>query len=614
MKHLVGASLLAFALGTPSCKQKPGASSRVGYIIGANNIKPLKQETKPEKNDPAIAASVLIATLVGGKSMKFCSGVLVEHEATLKVLSNHHCFAKTDDKGITLNQLIPESCVTTQVYLGFSQLTDFKPEVIACKPGSLRSDMDGDLSILELEKAPESAYQTLSFWSGPADAKDRTALIIHHPAQEGNMKTPPGGLSPLPIAAVTNADCKVLGSFEANEWTLDKALAHGIRHTCDIIKGSSGSALIDAETNEILGINWGGIKIRNKGELRIDNVATWVPYIEAFIDGNTETIKNERIGMLDATKTEGKKVEKELGYTEKITKGTEKALCGSISSRFPMKTSSSWILFLLLSPILWSIRRILPYMMIALFLVFHSPQGKSEQRRPTQEEKLESSWSLTYLYLTIFSQESPKVQDEYYLARQTFLNTKSRAIGQNFSHNIGQTTTKVGSLLFANEKLQSLWQKLNKSIKHAEILSCETPFEHLAAYAKRQTSADANQTKLHLDNIDFFNKLKQEEQACFIISLSASPISAWKKGYSPTPLFRHVKNANIALQGSPVFKALEIANRIKVKEFPTALQLLSEAMQKESSPQHPFKLAYILVQRMYAQHQKGQGRVALGGM
>ena len=56
-------------------------------------------------------------------------------------------------------------------------------------------------------------------------------------------------------------DCKVIGPFDVSEWDLDRTLPFSLRHTCDLIHGSSGSGLIDAKTGKVLGVNWGGIKI-----------------------------------------------------------------------------------------------------------------------------------------------------------------------------------------------------------------------------------------------------------------------------------------------------------------------------------------------------------------
>ena len=65
-------------------------------------------------------------------------------------------------------------------------------------------------------------------------------------------------------------------------------LGFSIRHTCDQIDGSSGSALISREGGLLLGVNWGGIEMVEPGSdapTKI-NVATSMNNVRVFLSGD----------------------------------------------------------------------------------------------------------------------------------------------------------------------------------------------------------------------------------------------------------------------------------------------------------------------------------------
>ena len=341
-----------------SCKKKPQLVHTPGYIIGNNNILPLTQASKSSVPEEVLNSAVLISTQVSEKSVKFCSGVLLDNGMeTFQVLTNHHCFAKVDPEGRSTSELQETACQQTEVLFGFSELTAFKPEKIGCADGSLRTDPVGDLAILNLVSAPTQPTTRLQLFDGNPDATDRAALVVHHPAVEDRLRSPPGSRIPLPTTSVTTEDCMVKGNFAMQEWHLDPSLAHAVRHNCDLIRGSSGSALVDAETKKILGINWGGIVLTDSQGERTDNAATWVPYIKAFLENNTAAEVSRRQNMITEAQHRAENEKSTAGKKPKKIKEMErkvhKTFCGTLSDLPESKTHFSLTLLLfLLTPMI----------------------------------------------------------------------------------------------------------------------------------------------------------------------------------------------------------------------------------------------------------------------
>ena len=274
-----------------------------GFIVGgSNDIHALTPATAQGVPTEAINASVLILTEgVQQESQKrvakFCSGTLIQGDtadAPKRVLTNHHCFAQGENEdGTAKAELMPEACHQTYVYFGLSSYHEFKSMRISCKPGTLKTSYDADVAVFSLSQEPPAPYVPLELWDGPTDPGSREAVIVHYPNVKSSLVTAPGSDAKLPSASVTRNDCRVIGRFEIGTWDLDKTLPFGLRHTCDIIEGSSGSGLIDVETHKILGVDWGGVKIRFANDLRTDNVATMARYVREWLAGDTKTIDAE---------------------------------------------------------------------------------------------------------------------------------------------------------------------------------------------------------------------------------------------------------------------------------------------------------------------------------
>jgi hypothetical protein len=132
-------------------------------------------------------------------------------------------------------------------------------------------------------------YLPLQLWEGETVPEGRKAYIVHYPDIPENLEAINPAAARLPVAAVTTQDCKVSGLFDPAEWDLDRTLPYSLRHTCDLIHGSSGSALVDAQTSTLIGVNWGGIKITYSSGTRVDNVATRIDFVKAFLENRVES-------------------------------------------------------------------------------------------------------------------------------------------------------------------------------------------------------------------------------------------------------------------------------------------------------------------------------------
>ena len=279
---------LATLISTASCKPLANnGSSRAGFIIGVDNILPLNAQSATKVPTNSMAAAVLIATTIENNSIKFCSGSLIEPgpgSTVSRILTNHHCFAKETNAGEVLPELRSQACEKTMIYFGFNEMTHYRATKIPCKIGSLRTDPIGDLAVFELASEPPPGIVPFTLWPDDYPPPGRKAYIIHHPDVAQNLHVPEGDKIALPAASITTDDCQTQGLFPEDQWPLDPVLRFSFKHTCDLIHGSSGSALIDRETNRILGVNWGGMKINFQRAQQIDNVSTKAGYVRSFLN------------------------------------------------------------------------------------------------------------------------------------------------------------------------------------------------------------------------------------------------------------------------------------------------------------------------------------------
>ena len=301
--------ILLLSLLLITCRASTDQVSRPGYIIDRDDIVRLDRVNFEETSiDPfilqnAIKSSVLIVTGVNQNSLRFCSGSMIAGEnarSLPRIITNQHCFAKKNEKNVTFDDVIDNACTETKVFFDFSVKT--KPLSRKCLKDSLKTSFIADLAIFTLDAELPDEYAPFSIWNGQVPT-GRRAFIVHHPCIEVDGKCcfeadancPQHVLEELeqnemhnlqeyglkfPKKAITTEDCHVIGKFSKELWKKKPTLALGLRHRCDLVNGSSGSGLIDAETGKLLGVNWGGVTINTTSK---HNIASSSVYMQEFI-------------------------------------------------------------------------------------------------------------------------------------------------------------------------------------------------------------------------------------------------------------------------------------------------------------------------------------------
>lgn len=304
--------------------------SQTAYVIDVNDI--LKLDTQSNgKEFPlgVVNAAVLISTTLDSGKIKFCSGSVAKHPQTsdVIVLSNHHCFANSDSEGKVEKEILKESCTKTEVFFGFRAGETKNAEIRGCKKGSLLTDHAADLSVFQLTSDPPDNVRPLELADEDFAAEKTAAFIIHYPDVPKNAERPPGASSVLPTAALTKESCATIGRFPRSEWSLDPSLPYAISHSCDLIHGSSGSALLAAADHRILGVNWGGLRVQYPGETKVVNVATSAGYIRAFLAKKVDDFKKIAESVPDSADATPAKSKKEK-LAKKLKDGSSG--CGAV--------------------------------------------------------------------------------------------------------------------------------------------------------------------------------------------------------------------------------------------------------------------------------------------
>jgi hypothetical protein len=357
------ATLLCVAILLPGCKSSSEErKSHASYIIDDDNIRPLDAATAKGIDPKIIHASVLIVTVLNKQLIKFCSGVLIKSatDNAVEVLTNHHCFADVNDQGVVNRLFNADACNETQVYFGYMLLNALKATKIACLKGSLISDPTGDIAKFRLESTPPLGTETLGLWTDPPPMEERRAVVIHYPNHKDEVPGATFSLnSNIPSASVTIDNCTTKGTFPKETWGVEQEIRLVLRHTCDLVHGSSGSALVDLETSKILGINWGGIKLQYPNHSSTDNVATNSLYVQAFLNGTLDAYKAS-IFSDSAVATRGgnsSSANAELGTINResnggTTKKSNQSACGWITpGQMPVAPNQTILLLLFIIPL-----------------------------------------------------------------------------------------------------------------------------------------------------------------------------------------------------------------------------------------------------------------------
>ena len=290
-------SFLIAPLAYVACKPEGSTLISPGFILGNNDIILSKKGNASQPVAKVENSSVLLVTELVSGAKKVCSGTLVIPEkgkTRPRIVSNHHCFYKTDANDNVLADRLEEACVGTKVAFSFREGSFADTTWLKCVPGTLRTTLVGDLAVFEIEgNLPVGAIAAKP--SLTELISNEPALVVHFPSIPENFSSVAEAKVRLHKQAFTTADCKIVGVFPKSEWTLDPSLRFANQHTCDLEHGSSGSGLWSADGTRFIGVNWGGIEITyNKGSnqptLRQTNVATQASFVQAFLDNTSDEL------------------------------------------------------------------------------------------------------------------------------------------------------------------------------------------------------------------------------------------------------------------------------------------------------------------------------------
>ncbi|MCY4380782.1 MAG: trypsin-like peptidase domain-containing protein, partial [Proteobacteria bacterium] len=204
----------------------------------------------------------------------------------IRILTNHHCFAISDETGKSTDKLRPNVCEHTQVVFNTTQGVKESEIVVAdCFPNTLASHPTTDIASFVVTGNIPASIDSLKIRNNDDIEKEMPAYIVHFPIGVDYIHLNRNQKSiRLPATIITEDDCKVLGDFEPIQWNNNPVLALSHKHTCDLTEGSSGSPIIDQKTNEVIGINWGGVKsIRDNSEYEISNASVKASFIQQYL-------------------------------------------------------------------------------------------------------------------------------------------------------------------------------------------------------------------------------------------------------------------------------------------------------------------------------------------
>jgi len=618
-KLIVVSLLLASAV---ACKKKPLSISTTAYILGPQSLISVITPREQSEIDPRVLnASVLISTRLGPSEVKFCSGTLIPSDlvgGNLRVVANHHCFAEVDSEGIAIQELLPEACIKTKVYLGFFAGQSESSTITECLPGSLRTTLDGDLSVFRLASKVPDQFQPLSLADPNTNLAGRQALIVHYPDIKSAKVASPDGGPKLPLAQVTRERCKIIGNFPIGHWQFDRSLPFSIKHTCDLTHGSSGSGLIDAATGQLIGVNWGGIKINDNGQTETVNVATSIGFVDAFLNFNTSKLEHQAAGALaaadlpSASKDKGGGVLHATGITKSLS-------CGVVGSRPDDTTSLGWVILaatpvigMILSSGLWRRRRTKFIAgMLTLVGALLMPHQDAEASPAVASDTVASDtvtpntvkvspapgWGTAYLLSAVF------------LAEYDSLVAYDRAAA---------SVMKRERPLHTNE-----WLRAHAALGYLKAQGIKFPeMERLADQVAMDPAARAH--------AQFIGSFKSTDAASLQTIAATFKASKWAESWpplsvafmAPVPKCASSDPATMSCvpsQTTPSGQestatadtlALNAGIQVAQRHYAEALALLVGLVERDPS----FRLPYELVQRAYSWRQRGSGKVAIQGL
>lgn len=617
-------ALLFLSTGIAACKKVLDVRHNQAYIIGTtSDIHSVDRDTEAKIDPDVLHAAVLIATHLSTNSVKFCSGTLISGEMggdNYRILSNHHCFARADADGKATTELMPEACTATTVYFGFLKGQTREALPIPCKEGSLRTNFDGDLSVFSLSKNPPDVYKPLQFWDGDESAEGRTALIVHYPDVEDDMAQPVDGGPKLPTAAATINDCKVLGLFAVSEWDLDRTLPYSLRHTCDLIHGSSGSGLIDAQTGKLLGVNWGGIKISLDSGVRTDNVATRARFAQAFlsnsVDDEIKLAAERRIGAQTRVSTRddtGSFKNKSQAVSE-----TVKKRCGVAGG--PSLASLLVLCLTLLAPLARAAAA--PAAVRPIPVPPATPIQAPVRPAPSPAVAWATSYLLNAAFLAAYEAiagSATEADKKTLKARASFALASARAKVQALplraplDSELMALKADDGALISAgfDAALQPHWTRLSDYYRQPSP-ACSIDADDVKEFAEHQKSLLSGDRGLNpqalLEPVLAWDLGKIQ---CLVFALAASTDEAKiKDGYDPIHLLAALQQTGSPLMKDEALRAMAALRFLQHGQYAETLRTLMDMSDAEPA----YRLAYDVVQRVFSARQKGEGAVALQGL
>ncbi|MEN9834595.1 MAG: hypothetical protein RL011_788 [Pseudomonadota bacterium] len=664
--------LLASTFG---CKKKPLSVSTTAYILGPQSLIAVVSPREQSEIDPRVLnASVLVSTRLGPSEVKFCSGTLIESDqpgGNLRVIANHHCFAEVDSEGIATSELLPEACLNTKVYLGFFAGQTESSTITECLPGSLRTSLDGDLSIFRLAAKVPDQFQPLSLANPNSNLAGRQTLIVHYPdIKSAKVESPDGGPK-LPLAQVTRERCKVIGNFPIGHWQFDRSLPYSVKHTCDLTHGSSGSGLIDVATSQLIGVNWGGIKINDNGQTETVNVATGISFVHAFLNFNTAKIEQEAAKALVASEASSTAPKENSGGVLHATGVTKRLGCGVVGVAKDGPEFYGWIL-LWTAPIIAAVfsggtlRRRRPLLSVILLglsaslgtihqdAVAATPAAEVDAMS-TLSAEAKTDWATAYLLSTVFiaeydslvaydraaasimKRERPLHTAEWMRAHAGLSYIKSSGLDlpelDRLSDQVASDPAarahaqfiadfkiadregiKAIVATFKSPEWAERWQRLSPSFT-ASLPRCELSREALAVlklYAAPAIPLETAGTTVKTGNTGSptqVSTLSPADRSCLLITMTKVPSGAGET-YQITNLLSLMASGERQTVIDPDVLAVYAARQVAERHYAEALSVLVGMVEKDAS----FRLPYELVQRAYSWRQRGSGKVAIQGL
>lgn len=559
--------LLIFLLSLPlltTCKFK-AKSSKQAYIIGSDDIELVSTENQrnhlaPDSQDlhSLFMATPLILRKLENGSLKFCSGNMLSRSTQLNynipqgerlIVTNHHCFADEQENG----SAILASCADVLVLFGFSYENKAESFSIPCNAESLKLDSSMDLASFTIDDQDNLAKGLDIAEISKEESINLEAMIIHYPNIERNLSPHPQMTHLLPLAAMTQKNCKVTGLFGAR--FAEEIFHFGISHECDLTHGSSGSALINTSNNQIIGINWGGVTYQDGGVEHQVNVATASNHLRDFLSNQ---------GSADATTPGTKITPKEIQkYQPKKNKNQGPIACGVVTAIPQVET----------------------------------PKTSSTNPMP------QSLWAWALAKIHVIDAENLQAENKVDEKQDHLAFLSRQMISLDFFSTLFPTTTA--------EIKKETWTKLNKLAqdpnlnKHEPYLSYQKSKRSLAmGTLELQDYIQGTLTTLYPDMSEADRGMIREQLSQFNSRPCQVPYQA---ANSESCFLWWGELALSDLEKREDFIYFEMMQSLKDRQYRKTLRQLYQRQQSFSQD----RLLYDRVQSIFARNQRGSGQVAI---